>query len=265
MLPPFALQRPATLEQALALVDDDAVPFWGGTELLLAMKMGLYRPDALVDLKRLPELTGITVTGDGLVIRAGVTHAEIATSPLVAEHAPLLAIATQTVGNARVRAQGTIGGNLCFAEPRSDIATVLTALDARVRLRSTDGARELRVPDFVLGAFYADRNPNEILVEVVVPLPAPVGVYRKYQTVERPTVVVAVVRRADGAHRAVVGAVAEVPYVVDAAALDDVDAAAIAAAIDPIADLTGQEDYKRHVTKVYVERAVTALREAVDD
>jgi carbon-monoxide dehydrogenase medium subunit len=142
---------------------------------------------------------------------------------------------------------------------------VLTALDARVRLRSTSHARELRVPEFVLGAFYADRAPDEILVEVLVPLPAPAGVYRKYATVERPTVVVALVQRADGGYRAVVGAVAEVPFVVDAAALDEVDAAGVAAAIDPIADLTGQDDYKRHVTQVYVERAVAALREAADD
>jgi carbon-monoxide dehydrogenase medium subunit len=119
------------------------------------------------------------------------------------------------------------------------------------------------VPDFVLGAFYADRTPREILVEVVVPLPAPIGVYRKYQTLERPTVVVALVHRAAGGYRAVVGAVAEVPLVVDVATLDDIDAEEIAERIDPIADLTGQEDYKRHVTKVYVERAVAALREAL--
>lgn len=262
MLPAFALRRPATLDEALGLIDDDAVPYWGGTELLLAMKMGLYRPDVLVDLKQLRELTGMAVTDDGLVIRAGVTHTEVATSPLVAEHAPLLAVASRTIGNARVRAQGTIGGNLCFAEPRSDVATVLTALDARVRLRSADGARELAVPEFVLGAFYADRAPGEILVEVIVPLPAPAGVYRKFQTVERPTVVVALVQRADSAFRLVVGAVAEVPFVVDVASLADVDADAIAAEIDPIADLTGQEDYKRHVTKIYVERAVAGLREA---
>ena len=264
MLPPFALRRPDTLEEALELLDDDAVPYWGGTELLLAMKMGLYRPDTLVDLKRIPELTGITVTDDALVIRAGATHAQIASSPLVAQHAPLLAGATRTVGNARVRAQGTIGGNLCFAEPRSDVATVLTALEASVRLRSSAGARELRIPEFVLGAFHADRSPQEILVEVVVPLPAPVGVYLKYQTVERPTVVVAMVQRHGGGYRVVVGAVAEVPYLVDVASLDDVDARGIAADIDPIADLTGQEDYKRHVTEVYLDRAVVALREAVD-
>lgn len=264
MLPAFALRRPATLAEALELIDDDAVPYWGGTELLLAMKMGLLRPGALVDLKRLPELTGMTASDDGLVIRAGVTHAEIATSPLVAEHAPLLAVVAQKIGNARVRAQGTIGGNLCFAEPRSDVATVLTALDARVRLRSADGAREARIRDFVLGPFYADRTPQEILVDVVVPLPAPIGVYRKYQTAERPTVVVALVTRADGTFRVVVGAVAEVPYVLDLATLADVHATEIAADIDPIPDLTGQEDYKRHVTKVYIERAVAALQEALD-
>ncbi len=265
MLPPFALKRPATLDEALSLIDEDAVPFWGGTELLLAMKMGLFRPDALVDLKHVPDLVGIAV-GDGeLVIKAGTTHAEVAWSPLVAEHAALLATASRTVGNARVRSQGTIGGNLCFAEPRSDIATVLTALDASVRLRSRDATRECRVVDFVLGAFYADREPGEILVEVVIPLPAPVGVYEKYATVERPTVVVALVQRpGNGGYRAVIGAVAEVPFVVDVSTLDELDGAAIAAAIDPIADLTGREDYKRHVTKVHVERAVARIR-AVHD
>lgn len=264
MLPAFALRRPETLEEALGLIGDDAVPYWGGTELLLAMKMGLYRPSVLVDLKRLPELTGIAVTDDGLVIRAGATHAQVASSELVARHAPLLVTASQSVGNARVRAQGTVGGNLCFAEPRSDVATVLTALDARLRLRSADGAREVRVPEFVLGAFYADRAPEELLVEVVVPLPAPAGVYLKYQTVERPTVIVALVKQRGGGYRVVVGAVAEVPFVVDVTTLDDVDAVQIAASVEPIADLTGQEDYKRHVTKVYVERASAALREVLN-
>jgi len=261
MLPPFALRRPATLDEALGLIDESAVPYWGGTELLLAMKMGLYRPDVLVDLKRLPELTGARVVGNELVVGAGVTHADVAASPVVAEHAPLLADATRTVGNARVRAQGTIGGNLCFAEPRSDIATALIALDARVRLLSSVGAREVPVADFVLGAFYVDRAPGEILVEIAVPLPAPRGTYLRYRTGERPTVVVALVQRTGGAHRVVVGAVAEVPFVVDAPALDDLDPAGIARDLDPIADLAGQEDYKRHVTQVYVERARVALRE----
>jgi carbon-monoxide dehydrogenase medium subunit len=260
MLPPFTIQRPATLAGVLELVDDDRIPYWGGTELLLAMEMGLLRPEVLVDLKGVAELTGITVQGDEMVIGAGSTHAQIARSAVVREHAPLLATAESHVGNARVRAQGTIGGNLCFAEPRSDVATVLMALGGRVRLATGSGERTLSVDELVLGPYWTAREPNEVLVDVRIPLPTPeVGVYLKFQPSERPTVSVAAVRRGAGA-RLVIGAVAEVPLVVEVADLADADVPAIVAGVEPVADLTGAVDYKRHVTEVYVRRALEGLR-----
>jgi carbon-monoxide dehydrogenase medium subunit len=259
MLPAFAIRRPTRLADAIALINDDCVPYWGGTELLLAMKMGLLRAEALVDLKAIAELEGIRRDGDSLVIGAGVSHDEIAFNDLVREQASLLAVAEATVGNARVRAQGTIGGNLCFAEPRSDVATALIALDATVRLISAEGARTLSVAEFILGPYWTQRESNELLVDISIPLPAPVGVYLKFQTVERPTVAVAAVRLGTAGVRIVVGAVSEVPVVVDSDSISDVDPAAVAARIEPIPDLTGSVRYKRHVTEVYIRRAIEGL------
>ena len=111
MLPAFSIARPGTLAGALELIDDDRIPYWGGTELLLAMEMGLLRPDVLVDLKGVAELTGIALDGDELVIGAGSTHAEVARSEVVREHAALLATASAKIGNARIRAQGTVASS----------------------------------------------------------------------------------------------------------------------------------------------------------
>ena len=261
MLPPFRIERPASVAAAVGLMDDDRVAYWGGTELLLAMKMGLLVPDSLVDLKRIPELRGIRREGDRLVIGAGATHDEIARSSLVGAVAPLLVDVERRVGNARVRAQGTIGGNLCFAEPRSDIATILIALDAGVSLQSRDSARTVPVVDFVLGPYWTARESGELLVDVAVPTPVARGVYLKFQVTERPTVgVAAVTRPGSRTCRLVIGAVAEAPRVFDYERWADVDPEEIAARVEPIGDLTGSVEYKRHVTAIFIRRAVAAIR-----
>jgi carbon-monoxide dehydrogenase medium subunit len=259
VLPPFVLHRPTTTAQALALVDEDCVPYSGGTELLLAMRMGLIRPAALVDLKRIPELQDVRTAGDRLVIGAGVCHDRLATDPLIGEHAGLLAAAEREVGNARVRAQGSIGGNLCFGEPRSDVATVLIALQADLLLASATGERAVPAEEFVLGPYWTAREPGELLTAVSVPLPCAQGVYVKFQTVERPTVAVAAVRRPAGDVRIVVGAVGDVPVWADYPGPEDVDTAELVARTSPTSDLIGSERYKRHVTDVYVRRAVDRL------
>jgi aerobic carbon-monoxide dehydrogenase medium subunit len=260
--PSFALYRPTTAAEAVALLDDDTVPYAGGTELLMAMRMGLLRPAGLVDLKRIDELQTIRVEDDRLVIGAGVSHDRIATDPLVGEHAVLLSTAELLVGNARVRAQGTIGGNICFAEPRSDVATVLIALDVELVLASRAGTRRVAAQEFFLGPYWTVREPGELLVAIVVPLPSPAGVYLKFQTVERPTVAVAAVTLPDGACRVVVGAVGDRPVSATYAGIGSADPAELAARVEPTSDLTGSEHYKRHVTEVYIRRALSQLRGA---
>lgn len=262
MLPTFRLHRPSNLPEALELIDEEAVPYCGGTELLLAMKVGLLRPRALVDLKAVGELGGLERAGHGgLRVGAAVCHDAVASSALVRETLPVLADVALHVGNPRVRAQGTIGGNLCFAEPKSDLAPILIALDASVELVGPAGTRTLAVADFIEGPYWTARAEEELLTAISIPAPAP-GVYVKYQTMERPTLGVAV-SRLEAGYRLVVGAACEVPMVFDVPSLD-LDAADLAAGIDFIADLTGSEEYKRHVTSVYIRRAITRFREEHD-
>lgn len=262
MLPPFRLARPQTLDEALDAIGEDEVPYCGGTELLLAMRAGLHRPDVLVDVKRLPELAGIRVEDGHLVIGATERHTDVAAHPLVRRHVPMLSAVERAVGNARVRNQGSVGGNLCFAEPKSDVGTALIALQAVACLASSGGRRELPIEEFIAGPYYAAKEPDELLVDVRIPVEGPEvrAVYLKYQTMERPTLGVALTHVPDtGDCRVVIGAVGEVPAVWTFASPGDVDPGTIAAEVDPTPDLTGSERYKRHITDVYVRRALDAL------
>lgn len=264
-LPAFGLVRPTTVDGALEALGEEQVAYCGGTELLLAMRAGLHRPAALVDLKRIPELNGVMAEDGHLVIGATTTHMDIAADPLVRRDVPMLADVERAVGNARVRAQGSIGGNLCFAEPKSDVATALIALDATVSLLSPRGEREVAVGDFIAGPYYADKEPDELLMSVRIPLRGRdvQAVYLKYQTMERPTLGVALARdRVSGECRLAVGAVGEEPMSWRFGDLDDLDPTRIADEVDPTPDLTGSERYKRHITDVYVRRAKLALEEA---
>jgi carbon-monoxide dehydrogenase medium subunit len=288
VIPPFALARPGSLGEAFdayANAGGDAAWYAGGTELLQVMKMGLARFEWLIDLKGLPELRGIRRHEDGsLVVGAGVTHRELERNALVRQEAPGLAELEGQLANVRVRNQGTIGGNLCFAEPHSDPATFLLACDARLSLRGPHGTREVPVREFTLGPFVTAREPDEILLAVVLPkaLSGEGRAYAKAKFRERPAVSVAVrVRVAGGAiadARVAVGALTEAPLDVPDAARALVGAPADAAALeepldtgsatlgrlDAVADLDGSADYKRHLAGVLLRRATrAALREAV--
>lgn len=261
MISDFALVRPRTVAEALDAMARGGVPYCGGTELLAAMHLGMLAPDVLVDLKRLDGLSGIALDGDRLVVGATTRHVEVASSELVGEHAPILATACGAVGNQRVRATGSIAGNLCFAEPRSDVATALTALDADVVLLSGRGERTIPVAEFLEGALATVRDDDELLVRVHVPRATGPQVYLRFQPAEYPTVSVAAVARPARPDPVgiVVGAVGERPHVTWAASVDAVDAAAIASRVDVIEDLGGSEDYKRHLVGVFVRRAVAEL------
>lgn len=264
-LPAFAHERPQTLADALALIGEEAVPYGGGTELLLAMRIGLLRPAVLVDLKRIPELREIRLDGDDLWIGAGASHVAVSRDPLVAQHAAVLVDVERAVGNARVRHAGTLGGNLCFAEPKSDVTTTLLALDASVVLASARGRRTLPMGEFLLGPYWTDREADELLVAVTVPRePDRVAVYAKFQTMERPTLGVAAVGwRGSARRRLVLGAATEVPVRIDGD--DPLDADTVAADLDCVADLTGSVAYKRHIAAVYARRALGHLEEMLHD
>lgn len=260
VLPAFDLVRPHSVTEAIGAIADGGVPYAGGTELLLAMRAGLLRPETLVDLKALPELAFVENDDGRVSIGGSATHTAVASSPLVREHAPVLAQVLREVGNPRVRASGTLGGNLCFGEPKSDVAPILIALEASVTLRGKNGSRELPVEEFAIGPYTTSLGDSEILTSISIPTVHGRIAYAKHQTMERPTVGVAIAVSGDGATRVVVGAVGPAPQVFDADDPNDVDPADIAASVEVLPDLTGGERYKRHMTGVTVRRALEQTR-----
>lgn len=263
----------------LARLGDDAAPYAGGTELLLLMKEGLLRPRHLVDVKRLPGLDRIGGEGARLVIGATVTHRVLERSALVKARCPLVASVAHHVANVRVRNVGTVGGNLAFADPHSDLATLFLTLDASVELTSPRGERMLALVDFVRGPWETVRAPDELVVSVTLtPWPGRVAAaYVKFGVYERPTLGVAIALLLDDSAARVAGARIAVgcvnprpARVPDAEArlrgcviadLEDVSGAVAelaAAGADPAADLHGSADYKREMVAVFTRRALRA-------
>jgi carbon-monoxide dehydrogenase medium subunit len=273
----FELHRPATVAEASSLLTarPDATLYAGGTELLLLMKAGLVRPADVIDVKRIPDLGALASADGALAIGATVTHRTLERSPLVRAGWPLVAGVAAHVANVRVRNVGTVGGNLAFADPHSDLATLFLVFDATVRLASAAGAREVALAEFVRGPYETTRRPDEILAEVRLrPWPArTAGVYVKFGLHERPTLGLALALTLDEGHRIAaarlaVGCVSPRPHRIVAAerALvgrpldglgDDVGALA-AGAVDPVSDLHGGADYKRELTRVFARRALAA-------
>ena len=277
MLRPFELHRPATVAEASALLAarPDASLYAGGTELLLLMKAGLVRPADVIDLKRILELGALDDAGGTLAIGATVTHRGLERSAAVRARWPLVAGVAAHVANVRVRNVGTVGGNLAFADPHSDLATLFLAFDATVRLASPAGTREVPLGEFVRGPYETARRPDEVLTGVRLrPWPTrTVGVYVKFGLQERPTLGLALALTLDERERVVaarlaVGCVSPAPHRVDAAEralvdqplgrLADEVAQLAAEAVDPVGDLHGGADYKRELTRVFTRRALRA-------
>jgi carbon-monoxide dehydrogenase medium subunit len=281
-LPPFELHRPTRLGEACRLLSEhgsEAQVYAGGTELLLVLRAGFADVRRLVDVKRIAGMTSIWRADGVLRIGGAGAHARVAASPEVAEVAPALVEAARRLGNPRVRSTGTLGGNLCFAEPHGDPATVLLAHDARVALQSVRGARTLALDEFLVAALETAREPDEILTHVELPRRRFAGAaYLRHTYVERPTAGVAVLLDVEGERtrdvRIAVGCIGPRPLRVreaeeaatglpldaDERSLDEVGDAA-AAALDPISDGYGPADFKRRLAAALVSRA---LRQACE-
>ncbi len=257
VLPELGLVRSDELDGVLAAVDYDHAPYAGGTELVPAMGLGLRRPVAIVDLKRVEALKRIEVDADAgtVTIGAAVTHRRLSDHPAVREHLPTLAAAASRVGNARVRSTGTVGGNLCFAEPRSDLGCVLVALGATAEVRSADSARTLSIDELIVGAFETSLADDEILTTVTVPFEPSGMSYWKLQSYERPTLGVALVVT-EAQWEVTVGAATERPTRAMLAAGDTAGLAAFVDGLELSDDMTGPPAYKRSVLRAYLDGAL---------
>jgi carbon-monoxide dehydrogenase medium subunit len=258
----------------LAEFGEEAVPYCGGTELLLVMKLGLVSPAHLIDVKRIHGLRGLSWSGRALRVGAAVTHRAIETDPETLRRFPALSKMSAEVANLRVRSTGSLGGNLCFADPHSDPATFLIAAGAEVECSSGDVSRSVPMSDFFAGPYRTVLEPNELLVGVRVPAPPEQEalVHRRFRFRERPAATVAVAVRVKeetvSDARVVVGSVNPVPARSAEAegALLGADqgsvetrlteaAEAAAAGCDPIVDADGDEAYKRQLVRVLVVKA----------
>lgn len=278
-LAPFKHHRPTELSavfELLAKHGDEAAVYAGGTELLLALKARVLRYEHLIDLKRVREFSGIKIEGDEVVIGALATHHEIANSAIVRRHAPAYAALSEGIANIRVRAAGTLAGNLSFSEPHSDPPSLLAAMGASVTLVSREARRSVPVADFIVGEFTTVRNEDELIADIRIPVTrAGEGFqYLKFGHLERPAVGASagcLIHEGRVRYRLWLGAIGDHPIHVaqveeaiagvPPSSLADVLpalATAFASKISATSDLHGSADYKQHLAGVLLQRALAA-------
>jgi carbon-monoxide dehydrogenase medium subunit len=267
--PAFDYERAESIDDAIAMLDkygDEAKLLAGGHSLLPMMKLRLVFPSVLIDIGRLRDASYIRLSDGEVAIGALTRHCDLVTSPVLAEHAPLVARAASLVGDPQVRRRGTIGGSLAHADPAADLPTAVLASDARVVLRGPDGQRTVAIGDFFTGFFETAVAPDEVLTEIRIPVTGPRGwAYEKFVRRANDWAIVAV---ATVAGRVALGNMGSTPLratATEAALAAGVSIAAAAAVADdgtaPGSDLHAEPDYRRHLARLLTRRALTsALR-----
>jgi carbon-monoxide dehydrogenase medium subunit len=169
----FAYARATSVGNALELLvahGDRAKVLSGGQSLMPAMNLRLISPELIVDIGELAELRGIAVTGDVIRIGALTRHVDLARSPEIAVHAPLLTEAVAHVAHPAIRNRGTLGGSLAHADPASELPACMLALNATIIVRGQSGERRIGAQDFFTGIYETELSPEELLVAVELPV-----------------------------------------------------------------------------------------------
>jgi carbon-monoxide dehydrogenase medium subunit len=268
MIPaPFDYVRAGSVDEALAALaehGDDAKLVAGGHSLLPLMKLRLATPAVLVDIGRLDDLSYVRDAGDHVAIGALTRHRALETSDLLIGQVPLLAHAAGQVGDPQVRHRGTIGGSVAHGDPASDLPAVLLALRATVVARGPAGDREIAADDLFTGFLETALEPTEILAEIRVPkVPGAGWSFQKFNRRAQDWAIVGVACVRNGTTG--IGLVNMGPTPVRAAAAEEALAggASVAEAAaradegtEPTADLNAGEEYRRHLARVLVRRAL---------
>jgi carbon-monoxide dehydrogenase medium subunit len=270
---------PTSVEEALAALQqygDEAKVLAGGQSLLPVLRMRLNAPETIIDLGRIESLRGVRDDGDAIVVGAMTRHSEVASDPLVAQHAALVAKAVTEVADPQVRHRGTFGGALAHADPAGDLGAPALALGAQLVIAGPGGTRTVAADDFFVDLFETAIGDDELLTEIRLPKHTGWGAhYEKFVRVAHQwpiCAVAATVRVAGGViEEARVGltnmgstplrARAVEEALVGQPATDEAVRAVAARAaegVEPPSDLNGDADYRRHLVGVLTRRAVLA-------
>ncbi|MCV7198197.1 FAD binding domain-containing protein [Mycobacterium angelicum] len=279
---PFEYERATSVDHAIGLLDrlgETARIVAGGHSLLPMMKLRIANPEYLVDINDLAPELGYVITDPTLVrIGAMTRHREILESDTLAAVCPIFRDAERVIADPVVRNRGTLGGSLCQADPAEDLSTVCLVLGATCLVRGPSGEREVSIDDFLVGPYETAVSPNEILIEVRIPVRHKTS--SAYAKVERRvgdwavTAAGSCVTLDNGSIAAGrvgltavnpdPGALAELSaWLVGRPATEETFAEAgrlAAAACDPAADIRGTAEYKRHLAS---ELTIRTLRSAV--
>jgi aerobic carbon-monoxide dehydrogenase medium subunit len=184
----FEYHRAESIDDAITLMVKhgmEAKLLAGGHSLLPAMKLRLNQPGVLIDIRRLPDFRYIKQEGHELIIGAGATHGDIASSALVQRTMAMLSEAADLIGDVQVRNVGTLGGSLAHADPSADWPAVMLAADAVIRTKGPKGERRIKAADFFTGFFETALAENELITAIHIPVLGP-GAAASYQKFMQP-------------------------------------------------------------------------------
>ena len=277
MIKEFEYFAPKTVAEALSLLaryKDEAKIIAGGQSMLVVMRQGLLNPEYLIDVKGISALDYIKYDREGLRIGALTPHRTIEKSPVIIQRYPVLNETERNLATVQTRNWGTIGGNLCHGDPAGDLAPVLIALNARLKLASSGGDRTVAAEDFPRDYLEVALEPGEVLAEIQVPVPPPhTGTaYNKLMVMKGDMGIigaaVSVTLKPDGVcqyARIALSNAASVPlrakkaeeHLIGKAITDDLlaEAGEIASTeASPPDDVHGSAEYRREMVKVFVRR-----------
>jgi aerobic carbon-monoxide dehydrogenase medium subunit len=276
----FKYQRASTVEQAieqLTELGDDAKLLAGGQSLVPMMNFRLVRPSALVDITGIPDLQYIEpYDGEGLKIGALTPHrwVEEMEDPDLLEGFSVLKRAARWVGHYPIRTLGTFGGSIAHADPSAEWCMLAMLLDAEIVAVGPEGERVIPASDFFHGFFITVLEPDEMIVEVRFPEPAPHAAMQEFARRAGDYAIVSAAAALDVSDRkcrsarVVLGGVADVPLRVSEAerVLEGADISReafeeagweAAKVIDPPSDIQGTADYRRDLSAMLIRRALT--------
>jgi carbon-monoxide dehydrogenase medium subunit len=281
----FSFESPSSLAEALKIMKangEKARPICGGTDLIIQMRAGVRQPAVIVDIKKIKEMRELKFSPkSGLKLGAAFSCIDIAENADMRRYYPGLTEAAHLIGSLQIQNRASVGGNLCNGSPAADTTPALIALKAKARIAGGKTTRDVAVEEFVLSPGRTVLKPGELLVQLLIPAPAPHSSDAYLRFIPRNEMDIAVVGVGASvtlngdivkAARIGLGAVAATPLLAEKAAESligkklDEDSIAMAGRLasdqaSPIDDMRGTAEYRKHVTGVLTRRALTIAAE----